>query len=179
VGALIVSKSHNSIRIGYVLRPCSLGLVLVAGTERGVCLVLLGDDAEPMLASLRRRYPKAELKEDEGQVAAWGERICRGWDSPVRLDDVPLDIRGTPFQRQVWEALRAIPAGSTSTYSEIARRVGRPKAVRAVGNACGANPAAPVIPCHRVLASDGTIGGYGFGLERKKALLARERSLPR
>ncbi|HEX6985171.1 MAG TPA: methylated-DNA--[protein]-cysteine S-methyltransferase [Planctomycetaceae bacterium] len=163
-------------RVGYVLRPCSLGIVLIAATERGVCLVLLGDEPQPLVRSLRRRFPTADLREDDPGVIAWASKVVAGWDSPGEPCDLPLDVRGTAFQRQVWEALRAIPPGKTSTYSEIARRIGRPNAVRAVGNACGANPVAPLIPCHRVLASDGTLGGYGFGLERKRALLERERA---
>jgi AraC family transcriptional regulator of adaptative response/methylated-DNA-[protein]-cysteine methyltransferase len=162
--------------VRYVITSSTIGLVLVAATDRGVCLVLLGDDPESLLQSLKRRFPGAELRDGDRRTSAWAAKIVRGWESPAETCDVPIDVSGTAFQRQVWEALRAIPPGATSTYAEIARKIGRPKAIRAVGNACGANPVAPIVPCHRVLASDGSLGGYGFGVERKRLLLEREKA---
>lgn len=163
------------VRIRYALSPCSLGWLLVAATDRGICLTSLGDAPQPLEERLAARFPNAEQLEDDPQLSGWVAQIVSMLETPTTACELPLDIRGTVFQRQVWEALRSIPPGETSTYSAIAKQIGRPKAVRAVGNACGSNPVAPIIPCHRVLASDGTLGGYGFGLERKRTLLARER----
>jgi len=162
------------LRVRYTLARCSLGWVIVAATDRGICLTHLADRPEDLMEILRRRFPQAEQCDDR-QLAKWVKAIVAQLEAPAAVCDLPLDIRGTAFQRQVWEALREIPLGETVSYAEIARRIGRPKAVRAVGSACGKNPVAPVIPCHRVLASDGTLGGYGFGLDRKRTLLDREK----
>lgn len=171
----LARRSAQRLAVSYTIAPTSIGLVLVAGSERGVCLVHLGKDPESLLAVLRRRYPTADLREGDSRLAAWAAKIVAAWESPAAACDVPVDVRGTAFQLAVWNALRAIPPGETVSYAEIARRIGRPKAVRAVGSACGRNPVAPIVPCHRVLASDGGLGGYGFGLETKRALLERER----
>lgn len=164
-----------SRRIGYAIVPTSLGLLLVAGTGRGVCLVWLGDDAGSLVTTLRDRFPAADVEEGGPDVEDWAARIAANIESPAQRCDVPLDIAGTAFQQDVWNALRDIPPGTTVSYAEVARRVGRPKAVRAVGAACGANPVMPLVPCHRVLRSDGSLGGYGLGLDRKRTLLAREK----
>ena len=168
-----------SRRIAYTLVPTSLGLVLVAGTARGVCLVWLGDDSGTLVKTLKARFPKADVGEGDSGIEAWATRVAAHIESPAEPCDVPLDIGGTAFQQSVWAALRAIPPGTTASYAEIARRVGRPKAVRAVGSACGANPVMPVVPCHRVLRTDGSLGGYGFGLDRKRTLLDREKQAVR
>lgn len=165
--------------IRYTIVPSSIGLVFVAANEKGVCFVFLGDEPESLRRALTRRFPNAELSEDDRGLADWAAKIVAAWEDPAVECDVPVDISGTAFQRDVWDALREIPPGETVSYAEIARRIGRPKAVRAVGAACGANPVAPIVPCHRVLASDGSLGGYGFGLERKRALLDRERRAAR
>ena len=162
------------VRVRYAITPCSLGWLLVAATDRGVCLTSLGDAPNPLEMRLVSRFPNAEQIDDDLQLSDWVRQVVGLVDEPGRDCDLPLDIRGTAFQRQVWEALCSIPAGKTSSYAAIAKQIGRPKAVRAVGNACGSNPVAPIIPCHRVLASDGSLGGYGFGLERKRTLLERE-----
>lgn len=164
------------VRVRYAIAPCSLGWLLVAATDRGICLTRLGDGPEPLEKALILRFPNAEQLDDDPQLSDWVSQVVGLVEEPGRVCDLPLDIRGTVFQRQVWEALCSIPAGKTSSYAAIAQQIGRPKAVRAVGNACGSNPVAPIIPCHRVLASNGSLGGYGFGLERKRSLLARERS---
>lgn len=154
--------------------PCSLGWALVAATGRGVCAILLGDSADDVEAELGTRFPRARIAAPPPEVAAWVDEVVRFADRPHAGLDLPLDIRGTAFQRRVWEELRAIPAGRTATYSEVARRVGRPGAARAVAGACAANPLALAIPCHRVVAADGSLAGYRWGLERKARLLARE-----
>jgi AraC family transcriptional regulator of adaptative response/methylated-DNA-[protein]-cysteine methyltransferase len=162
----------NAIR--FALGECSLGSILVAMTDKGVCAIELGDDPEALLRELQDRFPKATLiggdRGFEQQVA----KVVGFIKAPARGLDLPLDIRGTAFQQRVWRALRAIPAGSTATYTQIAKRIGRPKAVRAVAQACAANAIAVAIPCHRVVRSDGSLSGYYWGVERKRALLARE-----
>jgi len=161
-------------RIGFASGACSLGCVLVAATARGVCAILLGDDAEVLEGDLRQRFPRATLQSDAG-FGAWLDAVIAGIDIPGRGFGLPLDIRGTAFQRLVWEQLRAIPLGETRSYREIAERLGQPRAVRAVAGACKANPLAVAVPCHRVIGSDGALTGYRWGVARKQALLARER----
>lgn len=155
---------------------CSLGHVLVAATERGVCAILLGDDAAALQAELRGRFPKATLQ-DAGPDAEWLAEVVAFVDHPGSdALALPLDIRGTVFQRRVWEVLRAIPPGETLSYAAVAARLGQPAAVRAVAGACAANALAVAVPCHRVVASTGALAGYRWGVERKRALLARERA---
>lgn len=163
--------------VQYGIGRCSLGMVLVAATEVGVCAIVLGDDAAALKGELERRFPRAERSEAGRDFNAVIDHIVKLVDDPMRTRtlDLPLDIRGTAFQRKVWERLREIPLGETASYAEIARRAGTPKAVRAVANACGANPLAVAIPCHRVVASGGGIGGYRYGVERKRKLLSREK----
>ena len=172
----VARRPAQRLVLAYTIAPTSIGLVLVAASERGVCLIHLGKDPDSLLAVLRRRYPVADLRDDDPRLAGWAAKIVAAWESPAAACDVPVDVRGTAFQLAVWDALRAIPPGETVSYAEIARRIGRPKAVRAVGSACGRNPIAPLVPCHRVLASDGGLGGYGFGLETKRALLEKEKA---
>jgi len=166
--------------IWHVVRGCSLGHVLVAGTARGVCAILLGDHPAALAAGLRARFPRAEicgLNDDSNSVnTRWVEDAVKLVDHPRRSAALalPLDVRGTAFQRRVWEALRAIRAGSTSSYSEIAAAIGQPRAARAVAGACAANCLAVAIPCHRAIAANGSPGGYRWGTARKRQLLARE-----
>jgi AraC family transcriptional regulator of adaptative response/methylated-DNA-[protein]-cysteine methyltransferase len=166
--------------IRYACAPCALGVVLVAATARGVCAILLGDRADALATELHRRFPRAAITGPEDglaeELAAIVARIARPGDTHPAL---PLDIRGTAFQRRVWEALRAIPAGRTETYGAVARRIGHPSAVRAVAAACGANPVAVVVPCHRVIGADGALTGYRWGVERKRELLRREAEVRR
>jgi AraC family transcriptional regulator of adaptative response/methylated-DNA-[protein]-cysteine methyltransferase len=160
-------------QIQYTLQDSPLGRLLVAYTEHGVCMVSLGDDDESLIAALRKEYPQADLHAamDAGQPwAAAIEAYLRGASSI----DVPVDVPGTAFQRQVWQALREIPFGSTRTYQQIAEKLGNPKAVRAVGHACATNPVALVVPCHRAVRTDGGLGGYRWGIQRKERLLAQE-----
>ena len=163
--------------IRYGTGPCSMGQVLVAATGRGVCAILLGDDPDALAADLHARFPRAALSDggpDFGEWLAQAVALVDG-TGPAALN-LPLDIQGTAFQRRVWQALQAIPPGSTSTYGTIAAQLGRPRAVRAVAGACAANRLAVAVPCHRVVASTGALAGYRWGLRRKRALLERERA---
>lgn len=158
-------------RIEYVISECSLGRILVAWTHRGVCEVAFADSSAALLAQLTRHFPRATLEESDQNT--WAKVVIASVEmaSPAII---PMDIRGTAFQERVWQALRAIPAGETRTYSDIARQLGEPSAVRAVARACASNPLAVVIPCHRVVRKDGSPSGYRWGVDRKRELLRRE-----
>lgn len=158
--------------IRYRLGTTVLGQLLVAQTQGGICALLLGDDAAALKADLARRFPKARLVED-ANLGAFPKAAALMAD-PAATVDLPLDPRGTDFQRSVWKALRQIPAGQTVSYADLAGRIGKPEAVRAVASACGANPIAVAIPCHRVLRGDGALSGYRWGVARKRQLLAAE-----
>jgi len=160
--------------IRFATSGCSLGRVLVARSDRGVCAISLGGDAEALRRELQQRFPKARLIGGDADFERWLAEVVSLVDAPGVGLRLPLDIRGTAFQRRVWRALQKIPVGSTATYSEVARRIGAPKAVRAVAQACAANPLAVAIPCHRVVRSDGSLSGYRWGVHRKRALLTRE-----
>ena len=160
--------------IRFAVGECSLGSVLVAATARGVCAILLGDDPAALANELEDRFPRAELVGADREFESLVARIVGLVETPQSGLDLPLDIRGTTFQRRIWLALRDVPAGATASYSEIADRVDAPNSARAVARACAVNPLAVAIPCHRVIRNDGTLGGYRWGVERKRALLARE-----
>lgn len=161
-------------RIRFALGQCTLGALLVASSERGLCAIALGDDPEALLRELQDRFPRAELVGGDPAFERWMAQVVGFVEAPAIGLALPLDIRGTAFQQRVWQALRAIPPGRTASYAEIAAAIGRPKAVRAVAAACAANPLAVAIPCHRVVRSDGGLSGYRWGVARKRALLARE-----
>jgi len=171
-------RGGEDITISFAIAPCALGLLLLAATEKGICAIFLGDTPDDLRDDLRRRFPKATLQEapGEGTLSKLITDALMCIETPARAASLPLDIQGTAFQVQVWTALRQIPPGETATYAQIAQRIGRPKAVRAVGAACGANPVAVIIPCHRVVGSDGKLTGYRWGTDRKRALLKREQS---
>jgi AraC family transcriptional regulator of adaptative response/methylated-DNA-[protein]-cysteine methyltransferase len=169
-------KGAAAVRMRSVIRGCSLGKVLIAATGRGVCLIAFGDTKAELDGALHTRFPGAELQPSDAEFEQLAERVVAMIDRSELAPDLPLDLVGTAFQQRVWRALREIPAGETRSYSEIAKRVGSPAAVRAVGSACGKNPVAVVVPCHRVVREDGKLGGYRGGLERKRALLERERT---
>jgi AraC family transcriptional regulator, regulatory protein of adaptative response / methylated-DNA-[protein]-cysteine methyltransferase len=160
--------------IRFAVGECSLGLVLVARTDRGVCAIALGDGREALARALRDRFPQASVVGGEAELEELVARVVALVETPGAELDLPLDVRGTAFQRRVWQALREIPAGSTTSYAELAGRIGAPKSVRAVAQACAANPLAVAIPCHRVVRGDGGLSGYRWGIERKRALLERE-----
>lgn len=160
--------------VRFVAAACSLGRVLVALTEGGIAAVLLGDDDGSLAEELRARFPNALEAAPGPALDALLADVSAAVDDPARALAHPLDVRGTDFQRRVWDALRAVPPGSTTTYGQIAGRLGRPGAERAVGAACAANIHAVVIPCHRALRTDGGLGGYRWGMARKRTLLERE-----
>ncbi|MBJ9144674.1 bifunctional DNA-binding transcriptional regulator/O6-methylguanine-DNA methyltransferase Ada [Citrobacter braakii] len=167
-------KGGDNVSVRYTLADCSLGRCLVAESERGICAILLGDDDATLVADLHELFPAAR---DVPADADFQQRVreviaaINARDAPLSL---PLDIRGTAFQQQVWQALRAIPCGETMSYQQLASAIGKPKAVRAVASACGANKLAIVIPCHRVIRGDGALSGYRWGIARKAQLLQRE-----
>ena len=160
--------------IKFAVGESSLGLVLIAASDKGVCAILFGDDPDGLARDLERQFPRARLVSDDPAFEQLTAKVIGFVEDPRRDLDLPLDIRGTAFQRRVWEALRRIPLGTTATYADIAKAIGAPKAVRAVGRACGSNPIALAIPCHRVVGSNGSLTGYRGGIERKRALLAKE-----
>jgi AraC family transcriptional regulator, regulatory protein of adaptative response / methylated-DNA-[protein]-cysteine methyltransferase len=165
----------EQIAIRYVLTRCSLGELLIAATELGVCAILLGDDPAALRKDLARRFPKAFLSEADDAFADLVAQVVTLIDAPRTGTRLPLDLRGTAFQQRVWQALLAIPPGHTASYTDIAARIGAPRASRAVAGACAANHLAVAVPCHRVLRQDGELSGYRWGVARKRALLARER----
>jgi AraC family transcriptional regulator of adaptative response/methylated-DNA-[protein]-cysteine methyltransferase len=160
--------------IRFAVGECSLGSILVAATDKGVCAILLGDKPEALVRELEDRFPRATLIGGDEDFEQWVAKVVGFVEAPALGLDLPLDVRGTAFQQRVWQALRKIPAGATVTYSEVAQRIGAPKAVRAVGQACASNAIAVAIPCHRVVRNDGSLSGYRWGVERKRALLDRE-----
>jgi AraC family transcriptional regulator of adaptative response/methylated-DNA-[protein]-cysteine methyltransferase len=166
------APASGSDDIRFATGTCALGTFVVARSVRGICALLLGKEADALVHDLRRRFAGARaMDEDATDLLA---TVARFLEAPGRGLDLPLDPRGTAFQLRVWQALRAIPAGHTASYAEVADRIGTPAAVRAVAQACAANNIAVAIPCHRVVRSDGTLSGYRWGVERKRALLARE-----
>jgi AraC family transcriptional regulator, regulatory protein of adaptative response / methylated-DNA-[protein]-cysteine methyltransferase len=160
--------------IRFAVGQCSLGAILVARSYRGVCAISMGDDPDALARDLQDRFPQATLVGGDAEFEQWVARVVGFVEAPRLGLDLPLDVRGTAFQQRVWKALRTIPPGKTATYSDIAQRVGAPKATRAVAQACASNVLAVAIPCHRVVRTDGTLSGYRWGVERKRALLASE-----
>jgi AraC family transcriptional regulator of adaptative response/methylated-DNA-[protein]-cysteine methyltransferase len=160
--------------IAWTLRDTTLGLLLVAASERGVCLVRFGESAAELEAALARELPWAALRRDDAGLARWSDLLARAVEGRGEATSLPLDVAGSRFQRRVWDALRAIPRGATRSYADVAQALGAPRAVRAVANACAANPTALAVPCHRVVPRSGGAGGYRWGVWRKRALLARE-----
>jgi AraC family transcriptional regulator of adaptative response/methylated-DNA-[protein]-cysteine methyltransferase len=169
------SRGGRDVTISYAIADSPLGKLIVAATSKGICAVRLGDSAVELERDLRDEYPAAQIEGDDGPLAEALGQIIDHLNAKVPRIELPLDIRATAFQRQVWEALRSIPRGETRSYTDIAKQIGRPKAVRAVARACATNPVALIIPCHRVVREDKTLGGYRWGIERKKKLLEVER----
>lgn len=167
-------RGGAQVDIRFAIAQCSLGAILVAQTERGVCAILLGDDAEALARDLQDRFPNANFVGGDEEFEKVVARVIGFVETPGIGLDLPLDVRGTAFQQRVWQALRKIPAGTTVSYSELAKQVGMPKAVRAVASACAANKIAVAIPCHRVVRNDGGLSGYRWGVERKAILIERE-----
>ena len=162
--------------IRFAVGDCALGAILVAATARGLCSITLGDDPQALLSELEDRFDRAELIGGDASFEATVARVIALVERPGEGHDLPLDLQGTAFQERVWEALTRIPPATTASYAEIARAIGAPKAARAVAKACAANTLAVAIPCHRVVRSDGSLSGYRWGIERKRALLESERN---
>src|SRR6185437_11874103 len=172
------SRGGRGVEISYTIVDSTMGRQLVAITERGVCAVRMGDDDELLEKDLREEFPHAQIEHNDSALREPVAKILNHLDKNEPRLDLPLDIRATAFQRQVWEKLRAIPYGETVSYGDVAKALGKPGAVRAVGRACATNPVAIVIPCHRVVREDKSLGGYRWGLERKQKLLAHESARP-
>ncbi|MFI5180171.1 MAG: bifunctional DNA-binding transcriptional regulator/O6-methylguanine-DNA methyltransferase Ada [Thermoanaerobaculia bacterium] len=172
-------RGGSGLHVRYTTVPTPLGRLLVGATDRGVCSVMLGDACRPLEANLRREYPEAVIEKDPETLAGWASLIAGSLSDAIDLSGIPLDLRATTFQRRIFEALRAIPRGETRSYAELAASIGRPTAVRAAASACARNPVALVVPCHRIIRTDGTLGGYRWGVGRKKQLLAGEASAAR
>jgi AraC family transcriptional regulator of adaptative response/methylated-DNA-[protein]-cysteine methyltransferase len=160
--------------IRFAIGQCSLGAILVASSQRGLCAIQIGDDPDALACDLQDRFPRATLVGGDADFEQVVATVVGMVETPRLGLELPLDVRGTAFQQRVWQALREIPPGTTASYTEIAQRIGAPKSARAVAQACAANPLAIAIPCHRVVRTDGTLSGYRWGVERKRALLLRE-----
>jgi AraC family transcriptional regulator of adaptative response/methylated-DNA-[protein]-cysteine methyltransferase len=172
----IYRKGGKNMKIGYAIAKSSLGKILVGATERGISAVYLGDADAKLLKELREEYPQAEISAAGDSFERWVKEIVQRVEgNPPRLE-LPLDLQATAFQQRVWQELQRIPRGSTRTYTQVARALGNPKAVRAVARACATNPVSIVVPCHRVIRGDGSLAGYRWGLSRKEQLLAHERA---
>ncbi len=170
----VYRRGAPDTRIGYAIEATSLGPLLVAGTERGICAVAFGESAEALAGELRAAFPRASLVAGEERLSAWVAVVVAGIEGSPLATELPLDVRGTAFQHRVWRALREIPSGTTTSYATLAARLGNARGARAVARACASNPAAVVVPCHRVVRADGAIAGYRWGIERKRELLRRE-----
>ena len=168
--------STDATTLRFAVKECSLGSVLVAASDKGICAIFLGDDPAALARELRNRFPKARLVDGEATLGPWVAEVVGLVEQPALSLALPLDIHGTAFQMRVWKALREVPPGSTASYSDIARRIGQPTAVRAVAQACAANPIAIAVPCHRIVRTDQSLSGYRGGVERKAELLKREKA---
>ncbi len=169
-------RGGTDAQIRFAIGQCSLGAILVARSDKGICAIEFGDDPDGLARALQDRFPHAQLIGGDAEFEKFVARVVGFIEAPQLGLDLPLDVRGTAFQQRVWDALRKIPAGTTASYSEIAARIGAPKSTRAVAQACAANQLAVAIPCHRVVRNDGALSGYRWGVERKRALLGREQS---
>ena len=167
-------RGGEGMQLRCAIAESPLGKLLVAGTERGISAVCIGESETMLRRELAREYPRAQISDDDGALRAWVQQIIEHLRGKLPHLDLPLDVRATAFQWAVWRELMKIPRGATASYSEVARKLGRPKAQRAVARACATNPAALVVPCHRVVRSDGALGGYRWGIARKRKLLERE-----
>lgn len=167
-----VGSAHTDIH--FAVGECSLGSLLVAKSDRGICAIFLGDEPDALIRNLQDRFPQANLIRGDAEFEQLVSKVVGFVEAPGLGLNLPLDVRGTVFQQRVWQALQKIPHGSTASYTEIAKCIGLPKSVRAVAQACAANPLAVVIPCHRVVRHDGALSGYRWGVERKRTLLERE-----
>ncbi len=171
-------QGAKGLTIRYTVQPCWLGWVLIAATAKGICTIAFDDTPEALTTHLQTTFSQAQLCDGDRAFAGWVEQVLSLLETPHQTVDLPLDIQGTAFQQQVWQALQTIAPGTTLSYSDLAQHIGKPKAVRAVANACANNQIAVVIPCHRVIGSDGNLRGYRWGRDRKQALLTKEKASP-
>ena len=169
-------RGGKGMDVTYTIVDSPVGRLMVAGTEKGICSVKLGDRDEGLEQDLRREYPEAAVTRDQSAFARWVRTLVSHLDGRHPHLDLPLDVQATAFQWKVWRYLQSIPYGETRAYSDVARAIGEPSAVRAVARACATNPVCLVVPCHRVVGKDGSLTGYRWGVQRKKELLARESS---
>lgn len=167
-------RNDPNAQITYSTTSCNLGILLVATTSTGICAVKLGDRPETLINTFLSEFKQASIIQDDLILKPWIEKIIKLTEGINYDQNFPLDIHGTIFQQKVWQTLKCIPYGETRTYQEIAKSINKPNATRAIGSACGANPVALIIPCHRVIRSDGKLGGYRWGIERKQQLIAQE-----
>lgn len=172
----VYRRGGEGMSISYAIVPCTLGKLLVAATARGVSAVYLGNSDKPLEQALAKEYPRAEIRRESKRIAPWVRGVLGHLRGQEPHSDLPLDVQATAFQRRVWKELQRIPYGSTKTYTEVARAIGKPRSIRAVARACATNPVSIVVPCHRVVRADGNLAGYRWGLERKEMLLAAEKS---
>jgi AraC family transcriptional regulator of adaptative response/methylated-DNA-[protein]-cysteine methyltransferase len=168
-------KGGKGMKINYTIAECPLGLLLVAATDKGICSVTLGNQKEKLSEDLHAEFPQADIARDQESLQTQVSTLLKHLAGQEPHPALPLDVQGTAFQKRVWEELRRIPYGQTASYGEVARRIGQPTATRAVARACATNPAALVTPCHRVVRETGELGGYRWGVERKRQLLEKER----
>jgi AraC family transcriptional regulator of adaptative response/methylated-DNA-[protein]-cysteine methyltransferase len=172
---IAMAEPRTSTAVRYTIAECALGYVAIARTARGLAAAFIGDDEARLAEHMEERFADAERVEPDELT----ERVVHALDTATDDPEIPVDPKGTDFQKAVWRALREIPVGATVTYSELARRIGRPESVRAVAAACGANPIAVIVPCHRVIGKDGSLTGYAWGgIEKKRMLLEREKARP-
>lgn len=158
----------------FTMGNCSLGKLLLAASEQGICALLIGDDDQALLNELHAQFPLATISAADASLASWLAQAIELIENPKSKFNLPLHTRGTAFQQRVWQALQEIPAGKTLSYTELAAKIGQPKAARAVASACANNTIAVLIPCHRIVRGDGSLSGYRWGVERKRQLLERE-----
>jgi AraC family transcriptional regulator of adaptative response/methylated-DNA-[protein]-cysteine methyltransferase len=171
-------RGGEGMQIKYTIVRSTLGQVLIGATEKGVAAVYLGNSGKKLIGELRREYPRAEIAAGAGRLTRTAEKLLQHLDGPSRKVNLPLDVQGTAFRRRVWQELQRIPYGETRTYQQVAQAIGNPRATRAVARACATNPVSVIVPCHRVVRSDGHLAGYRWGLERKRALLEQEAGGP-
>ena len=174
----MIPNKKDTLVLQQKTMACSLGWFIAAATARGVCFMALGDGPVSLLMELKKRFAHAQLIAPSATFNTTVEQLAASIERPAQKCEVLLDLHGTPFQKLVWQGLTTIPAGRTLSYQELAERIGHPGSARAVANACGANPVAVVVPCHRVIRSDGSPGGYRWGIDRKEKLLALEQNIP-
>jgi AraC family transcriptional regulator of adaptative response/methylated-DNA-[protein]-cysteine methyltransferase len=168
-------RGGSGLHIDYATATTPLGKLMVAATDRGVCAVALGESDEELVADLRGEFPEATIQPDIARLTSWMEALMRHLDGSLPDPALPMDIQGTAFQHKVWQALREIPYGQTRSYSQIASAIGQPTGARAIARACATNPAALIIPCHRVVGAGGDLSGYRWGVDRKRELIRREK----